>query len=250
MPPRSWAERVDDELVRRGVPARFRRRLLAELRDHSDDLKDEGMPMSDALLEERVGEPAALAATATDQYRRATWVGRHPLLVFGLLPVPAMLLALTGTVFALVAVAHLAVWVFGEEGLSDLPRPVVAAAADALVWVLRLVPFLLLGWLFTRLYLRHQIGRGWYAAAAAQVLFLAGSFLLTVHHSDVPEQSMMMAGFAWMPPPTDDVWGFFYRRCLYDGQLLQVLLPAAVAGLMLRAARRRAAVVEPAMARG
>ena len=53
----NWAERVGNELTRRGVPARFRRRLLAELRDHADDLKDEGMPMSEALLDERLGTP-------------------------------------------------------------------------------------------------------------------------------------------------------------------------------------------------
>ena len=36
MPHRPWAERMEDELARRGVPAGYRRRLLAELWDHAE----------------------------------------------------------------------------------------------------------------------------------------------------------------------------------------------------------------------
>src|SRR5215212_5391830 len=99
MPHRRWPDRVDDELARRGVPARFRRRLLAELRDHADDLTDgEGLTMTDEERNARLGEPAALAARAAEEYRRARWTSRHPLLVFGLLPLPATLLVFAATV--------------------------------------------------------------------------------------------------------------------------------------------------------
>ena len=83
MPHRNWSERVDDELARRGVPARFRRRLLAELRDHADDLTDgEGLTMTDDELNARLGDPEILAAQAAEEYRRTRWTSRHPLLMF------------------------------------------------------------------------------------------------------------------------------------------------------------------------
>lgn len=96
---RGWAEELDRALARRGVPARSRRRLLAEWRDHADDLKDgEGLTMTDDVLNERLGRPADLAAHAAEQSRRAGWVAWHPAAVFALLPVPAAIFALVTTV--------------------------------------------------------------------------------------------------------------------------------------------------------
>ena len=83
MPHRRWAERVEDELARRGVPARSRRRLLAELQDHGDDLADlEGVTMTDDVLTSRLGEPTVLAAGAAEEYRRARWTSRSFLQTF------------------------------------------------------------------------------------------------------------------------------------------------------------------------
>ena len=122
MPHRNWAERVDDELARRGVPARFRRRLLAELRDHADDLTDgEGLTMTDDELNARLGEPAALATQAAEEYRRARWTSRHPLLVFGLLPLPATLLVFAATVLLLGLAASVLGVAPGD--VDNLPTP-------------------------------------------------------------------------------------------------------------------------------
>ena len=75
MPHRRWAERVDDELARRGVPAGYRRRLLAELRDHAADItEEEGMAMrSEDVLGARLGDPVALAVI--DEGMRALAAG-------------------------------------------------------------------------------------------------------------------------------------------------------------------------------
>ena len=94
---------------------------LAELRDHADDLTEgEGLTMmTDDDLSARLGEPAALATQATEEYRRARWTSRHPLLVFGLLPLPATLTsaALSMLICALVSSRRAAVFV----GLLVLP---------------------------------------------------------------------------------------------------------------------------------
>ena len=124
MPHRSWAERVDDALARRGVPARSRRRLLAELRDHADDLTEgEGLSMTDQTMNERLGDPAALAAAAAEEYRRARWTSRHPLVVFGLLPLPATLLVFAATVLVLGLAAYGIGWRSRSRSSSSSGTP-------------------------------------------------------------------------------------------------------------------------------
>lgn len=241
MPHRSWAERVDDELARRGVPARFRRRLLAELRDHADDLTDgEGLTMTDDTRTERLGEPAALAARADEEYRRARWTSRHPLLVFGLLPLPAVLLAFAATALLLGLTAWGVGWVAAGD-VDNLPRPARVALAYAAAWGVRFVPFAILAVLFTRLYLRSRVSRWWFVTAAAQVLAVAGSMISLIRYSDEPGQSQWMIGFAWAPIPLGDGWALPFVSFVGWMQAVQVLVPVAVGALVFRAARRRQA---------
>jgi hypothetical protein len=197
---------VDDALARRGVPARFRRRLLAELRDHAHDLTNgEGSIMTDCTLTERLGEPAALAAVAAEEYRRARWTSRHPGLVFGLMPLPVTVFVFVSTVlmfgFTAWAISSLAV---GD--VDNLPRPAVIALAYSLAWGIRFVPFAILAGLFTRLYLRSRVNRWWFVVASTQVLILAGSLVSMINYSDEPGQSQWVLGFMWAPVPVGDGW--------------------------------------------
>ncbi len=54
----NWLDLLADELIARGVPARERRRIALELRDHID---------CEPGSEERLGDPTALAATFADE---------------------------------------------------------------------------------------------------------------------------------------------------------------------------------------
>ncbi|QEL20448.1 hypothetical protein [Limnoglobus roseus] len=243
MPNRSWAERVDDELARRGVPARSRRRLMAELRDHADDLTDgEGLTMTDDVLIARVGEPTVLAARAAEDYRRARWSSRHPLLAFGLLPLPATVLAFAATVLAFGVAANVGAWLtVGDTDL--LPRPAMVALAYGLAWGVRFVPFVLLAVLFTRLYVRGRVSRWWFAAAGAQVLTVAGSLVSAIQFRDDPGQSTWTLGVAWLPVPLHDGWALPFLSLVGWAQVAQVAVPLGVGALMVRAARRRQAVL-------
>lgn len=239
MPRRQWAERVDDELARRGVPARFRHRLLAELRDHAEDLKDgENLMMTDEVLNDRLGEPAALAAGAAEEYRRARWTSRHPLLAFGLLPLPATLLVFAATVLLLGLALSAIGWVAAGGG-DDLPRPIQVALIYAMAWGVRLLPFAVLAVLFTRLYLRSRVSGWWYITAAAQVLIVAGLTVSQWQYSEEPGQSQCMIGFAWAPTPQGDGWALPLLNLVGWSQVMQVIVPIAVGTLMYRAARRR-----------
>src|SRR5438067_11802938 len=128
---RQWRERLEAELARRGVPARFRRRLLEELRDHFDDLTEEGTDMTEDAQAARLGRPEDVAAAAADQYRRATWVARHPLVVFGLLPVPALVAGFAGSLLLAELVIGAALWAAGAD-LSDPPRGATVPVAYGL----------------------------------------------------------------------------------------------------------------------
>jgi hypothetical protein len=244
MPHQNWAKRLEDELARRGVPARYRTRLLTELRDHADDLTDrEGLKMSnEALLEERLGEPEVLATQAAEEYRRRRWVSRHPLLVFGLLPIPTLVVACAVLVMAYGLVSYGLLSLFVSD-VNDLPRPVTIAFAYTLAWGIRFVPFVLLAIMFSRLYLRNKVNRWWFIVAAFQILLMAGSLVSSIQYSDEPGKSAFSLGFAWAPMPVGDGWELPFMSILGWMQLVQITVPALVGLGMFRLARRRQAML-------
>lgn len=246
MPHRRWDERLEDELARRGVPVRFRRRLLAELRDHADDIEDEeGLKMTDDLLDERLGHPTELAARAADDYRRATWVARHPFWVFALLPLPMALGASVAGLLAWVLGFEAVGWLFADPS-GEVPRRAVVGTAYGMAWFVGIVPPVLLAAFFSRLYVRHSVRLRWFVVAAAQVLLFAGSLLSILDYSDVPGQSGYMLEFAWMPLPTSDGWVLPFLHEVGWMQLIQVLATVAVGGLILRAGRSGRTLVDVA----
>jgi hypothetical protein len=237
---RPWLERVEGELARRGVPARWRRRLLAELRDHLADLTEEGARMTtdQMTLAAQLGPPEQVAATAAEEYRKAGWVRRHPLLVFGLMPVPALVLGFAGTMLFFELVVAAAAIAAGVS-LDDPPRSVAVPLAYTVHFASRILAFVLLMAVFTRLYLRSGVRWGWYAAAAGQILFLAATFFSVLTIRDEPGQSTLMFGLAFLPVPNSTL------RQIGWSQVAQFAAPLIVGWLMVRAARRR---VVPAVA--
>ncbi len=70
----AWLEEVREKLVRQGLPQQYIDRFVQELRDHYDDITEEGMsmePEKTSAAEERMGQPAQLAQAAASEYRRA-----------------------------------------------------------------------------------------------------------------------------------------------------------------------------------
>lgn len=184
---RNWLERVANELAGQGLPAGARARLVAELRDHLEDLTDGGAEMASELeVEARMGAPAEVAAAAGRA--RAGWVRRHPLVVFGLGPVPA-------------AVACVALYAAGLVALGVAARAAglaadstARAAAGVLVAGAAFVPFALAALAFARLGVRAGVGRGWALAALAQIALVAGFATVSLTWSDLPGRSQLAVG--------------------------------------------------------
>ena len=197
--------------------------------------------MTDEMLNKRLGEPIELATRAAEQSRRATWVGRHPVTVFALLPVPISLAVMIG-VEVIVGVSFEVIAVLVAGGSEHVSRSTVVTFAYAMMWAVRYVPFVVLAALFTRLYTRHHVNTWWFAAAAVQILALAGSLISQINYSETPGQSQQILGLALIPLPTGDGWGLPFLSMVGWIQLTQILVPVAVGGFMLWATRRRDAV--------
>jgi hypothetical protein len=226
---------VDTELARRGVPAGRRSRLLAELRDHLEDLTEGGKHMSEIELGGVLGRPEALAEVAATEYRKESWIRRHPLCVFGFTPLPAALLGLTLYVLLTVGTAWL--W---ECGFGELPsaadRPMLGRILTAYGYTVGLVPFAACAVLFSRLAIRSRVSRWWLLVAVAQIGVIAWMVVTTVTISDVPGKSQFVIGLRLPPWSVLNNWA-----SLLSPGMLQLALPLAVGLIYLRAGWRRVA---------
>lgn len=230
-----YLARLDHELRRRGVPAGRRRQLLHELRDHIHDLTDEGGAMTDATIEAKMGEPAAVAAAADREYRRCGWAARRPWLAFGLLPLPVFLLCWVGTVFGTVGLCWAAEAAGWEPSRAALNRFAVGFADG-----MRFVPPLLATVLVVRWAARHRPAWGWVAAGVGQVALFAGSLVSHVVTGDEPGSST----YVLIPVALSGLMGLDPLAVLGRHLLplaVQAAAPVAAAVALLRLARRPAA---------
>lgn len=228
---RPWLERVAEELAGQGLPAGVRTRLLDELRDHLNDLMEGGTNVAtDVEMESRMGSPEELAAGAAADYRRAAWVRRHPLLVFGVAPVPVVLLGMMVYLLSFAAIGYVVDAVTHDRGgLESIPRNIIVPVATGFTYSIRFVPFLALAVVFGYLATRYRVRGWWLFAAVVQVAILAGAATAQLDRSDLPGQSQLSVGLG--TPLT----GWL--------QAIQLLLPLAIGCLFLRAMVRRARAI-------
>ncbi len=195
---RAWLERVAEELARRRIPLAARERLMAELRDHAADLAEagffstrtkEGSEMTiESMVEAKLGGPSEVAALAESEARRGGWVRRHPLLVFGLAPLPMAVLAL---ILADVP-ALLTVWALG-----GLPYWVTVWAMVAVAEVVTpFVPFVLAGAWLGRLS-RRGVSRAWLVVGVGQLALVAGALVSAIRVGGAPGESSWGLALGW-----------------------------------------------------
>jgi hypothetical protein len=95
MPEIDFIDQLRHQLVKLGCPAKQLRRLVQEVADHREDLKQagvsEGLSKADAesRANTRLGDPFDLARNLMVTVRRSSWWGRHFLITFGFLPLLA-----------------------------------------------------------------------------------------------------------------------------------------------------------------
>jgi len=156
-----WFDELRNRLLRQGLPADYVRRLVGELNDHFQDLKEETM-RTDVEACAQLGPVEEVARAVTTAYRQRSFLGRHPLaafLVFAVSPVALSILAMPVVFFAAYwlgrglgywdqAGVHLGVW-----GRSVLPYGLTLVAI--------VLPTALLSLLYCRVAQRIGMGKRW-----------------------------------------------------------------------------------------
>ncbi len=237
-----WHNRLNRELSKQRVPTRLRLRYLAELQEHAEDLMEEEN-MQETLLEERLGNPENVAQQIADECRRSSWTRRHPLVMFGLLPIPVLLGGMCATILFIWIALGLPVLIMDQFG-KEPSRPATIIAVTIVSYLLRFVPFVMAMVFFTRRYLRSGVNRRWYALGAVQVLFFAVTFFSNLRLSDELGQSQFAVGFAWMYPIIEQGLRATLSVLWKGSQFWQLLVPVLCAGAMFwKEARHKRAIV-------
>jgi hypothetical protein len=156
-----WFDELRSRLVRQGLPTDYVRRLVGELNDHFQDLKEETMH-TDVEAYAQLGKVEEVARAATTAYRQRSFLGRHlwaALLVFVVSPVALSIVAMPVAIFAAYwfgrglgywdqAGVHLGAW-----GRTLLPYGLTLAAI--------VLPAALLCLFYCRVAQRIGLGRRW-----------------------------------------------------------------------------------------
>ncbi|MBX3436857.1 MAG: hypothetical protein KF861_05140, partial [Planctomycetaceae bacterium] len=205
-------------LIRRGIPPRYAQRVTAELHDHAADIAAQGERADD-----RLGDLSQLADEITHTFRQRTFAGRHPWLMFVLLPFPLAVLACVGTIMGYFGSVMLV------AKLLELPPNLPEGRAAVL---LRLVAVLLptlstAGVTYCVCRAARRAGLHWTRAALACLpVLLFAAMTLSVFRPDPSGQSdgLYMIGF-FVPY----VMGNVFRNLGWQ-QALQTLVPMLVIG--------------------
>lgn len=178
------------DLIRRGLPRSYVRRVVEELEDHRQDIRAEA---SSTPAEARLGNLAELAAQIVSEYRARRFVGRHPLLAFLIAPIP--LVASTWLAMALA---------FGFGSSLLLPQEPgnwskVNLYAASIYYALRFIPFAIVALVLCRSAYQSAQGR-WSLVACALVAGLAGTLVADVRFHVGPHDGSLTFGPLFLTP--------------------------------------------------
>ncbi|TWU11419.1 hypothetical protein CA54_02260 [Symmachiella macrocystis] len=241
---RNWHNQLQQELARQGLPRLYTERLMDELLDHALCLKEETNVMDATKIPdapvERVGKPEQLAQAAGEEYRRRTWLGRHPILTFLIAPLPMLVLSWILCMLVFVCTAEL-VEEF-NDGQQGITKSTVSSTTLLLMetafYIWAAAPFVLTTCLLCWMAQRTARGPKWMLAAGLIVTLVAAVFHSQMALPTQPGNGQLSTGFgfpAWgvtaVAAETDTI-SFATNRHLL-GRILFPLLPFAVCGLFL-----------------
>lgn len=224
------------QLLRRGLPADYAQRAVAELADHHQDLAEElrarGMTEEAAATEasRRLGEPRALVKKTVREYQRRFWCGRWPRLTFLFGPIVLVVLSW----LAIVLVALCILWPLQELGFDVNPASdgIISTYESvstrvAQVLYLLISPALAL-LVLSRVAKKLAMGPAWVCLSASILAVFSGLFWIGFAgdvHSHMPaDQGMLMIGLPMLS----------WRRWTHEPwYVAQMLLPLGIGGVML-----------------
>ncbi len=199
MSARNWLEELRAELALRKLPAAYVARLVDELSDHVTDFLEDQMS-TDALpsgsVFDRLGAPQDVAGTAVSEFRRRTFSGRHPLLMFVAVPIVVLCVGFVASMFGVIGAGWLWKW-FDPAMSSERLGPAAVGVVRMLCIAVLVVPAALTAALFSWLAGRATMPRKWPIITGALLGLLVGLAQLDVSLSTQPGKSQLMFGFGF-----------------------------------------------------
>jgi hypothetical protein len=214
-----WFDELRKEFVRRQLPPHYAQRLLAELSDHFNDFKEDRMSTDAADFKSvvhQLGSPRDIGAAATAQYRRQRFSGRHPLLVFAVLPIVSLPMLFVGLLFGVGWMLYL---IAPEETLAagGVEPDWVPLVFQTAVCAFVILPAIALSLMLCRAARKAALGWKWPLAACLLLALLSGSaFTKVVRQKSADKPGLLMIGLG-IPLPSQTPL-----------QLVQMIAPLAV----------------------
>ncbi len=165
----------------------------------------------------RLGAPAEVAEAAATEYRRKRFSGRHPVLMFVVLPVVALPLCWAASIFALVMLVKAFGLETGKVVTSGAVYQWAAAVGPYVMVALMTLPVSLAAALFCRIASNAGVSWKWMLTACVLLAVIGGA---------------AMAQFALPTELTQGQFSFGFGFSLHPSasQVLQFLLPLSIGG--------------------
>jgi hypothetical protein len=257
MPEAIVIAQFERRLIEMGCPARRLAEYVHELGEHYEDLKqaalEEGLPEKEAEAQARelLGDPVFLAETAVAILRQSSWWGRHPVLGFCVLPIPAFIIAGAVCLAFMGGLCWLLGFIFGPAYRIDASIG-HALSDDAGAFKMFVTPFNTgthLGAIFLVLLVfcwmarRAAMGLKWMLAACASCAFISVYAVFEIR----PRQILLMvssnpSNLLLAATPLLVAFGIFVGQRLRERRFVGIPRPVENAPQMAPVVRPRKAI--------
>ncbi len=193
-----WLEGVASRLRSSGTPVAYQQRLLDELRDHVEDLHCEernhamsAEAVGKSLLNERLGTPEDIAASAKVNAGRARFACRHPVVTYLLAPIPALLLLWTAYALGLAGILQL----FQSYKNTDWAVNLAGILIHGLAYIPAIFLTLLIAWVAVR----SQTRVAWWLVASTMIASVSGLMMVSYRMPTLPGTGTLNVGVGFPP---------------------------------------------------
>jgi hypothetical protein len=207
-----WLDELRKELVRRKLPPHYVRRLLAELSDHFNDFKEDHMSTDATDFESvvhQLGSPRDIGAAATAQYRRQRFSGRHPFLVFAVLPIVSLPILFLGLMFGIGWLLYLLLPENALAAIDGAEPDWLPLVFQTIICAYIILPAIGLSLMLCRSARKAALGWKWPLASCLMLAVLSGSVStkVTAKTANKPGQLLMAVGLPF-PRTTESLAQF------------------------------------------
>jgi hypothetical protein len=237
-----------NDLLRRGLPRDYIERVTSELADHADDMAAATGRSSPAPA--RLGDPLRLAEGIAREFRRRTFLGRHPCFTFLALPVGAMIAVWLAATLSIEVTVALLLAIAGETP-SDAWRWAAAIVAGVLAFGMTYVSPAIVCWWALRKARQTTHAWSWAWAATAVLLLTSCVFRLCVFRLDngrfgIDSSGMLRGGVTCLAclingetmPPLSVLWPLMKTGSFSLGYLAQVAVLVGATAWAIRHSRQ------------